>query len=72
MSQRSLDEEQENCPLCRNSLRLIKVARAAEIANVSEKTVYRYIEEGSVYCAKIAGKTYRVCRSCLIRPYLGK
>lgn len=41
------------------------------MADVSKKTIYRYIEEGEVYSVKVAGKTYRVCKYCLLRPYSG-
>ncbi|MFL6277790.1 MAG: helix-turn-helix domain-containing protein [Blastocatellia bacterium] len=65
-------ENQEICPLCRLPLQLMKVSRAAEVADISEKTVYRYIEEGSIYAIKVAGKTYRVCKHCLLRPCVGE
>jgi predicted site-specific integrase-resolvase len=42
------------------------------MADVSSKTIYRYIEEGSVYAVRIAGKTLRVCRGCLLKPLSGK
>ena len=72
MSQHQLPEDQEICPLCKDYLHLLRISQAAKKANVSEKTIYRYIEEGSLYCVKIVGKTYRVCKNCLIRPYLSK
>jgi len=50
-------------------LRLLRVFRAAEMADVSSKTIYRYVEEGNVYAVKVAGKTLRVCRGCLIKPF---
>lgn len=71
MSAASLNEVQETCPLCKKSLHLLRISRAAKIADVSEKSIYRYIEEGEVYSVKVAGKTYRVCKHCLLRPYSG-
>jgi len=64
-------EIQDACPLCKNPLHLLRISRAARMADVSEKTIYRYIEEGEVYSVKVAGKTYRVCKHCLLRPYSG-
>jgi excisionase family DNA binding protein len=64
-------EVQEMCPSCNQPLQLLRISRAAKIADVSEKTIYRYIEAGEVYSVKVAGKTYRVCKHCLLRPYSG-
>jgi len=71
MSRASPAEIQETCPLCKQELLLLRISRAARIADVSEKTIYRYIEAGEVYSVKVAGKTYRVCKHCLLRPYSG-
>jgi excisionase family DNA binding protein len=54
------------CPLCEEYTQLIRVQKAANLADVSQRTIYRYIEEGSIYSVKIAGKTYRVCSRCLL------
>jgi excisionase family DNA binding protein len=59
--------EQIWCPLCNEYTQFIKSANAAKLASVHRRTIYRYIEEGSVYTVKIAGKSYRVCSSCLLR-----
>ena len=55
--------EQVWCPLCNG-------ANAAKLASVHRRTIYRYIEEGIVYTLKVAGKSYRVCSSCLLRQVL--
>ncbi len=55
------------CPLCKKQVKLLRVVHAAKLVDVHSRTIYRYIEEGSVYALKIAGKTYRVCRECLFR-----
>jgi excisionase family DNA binding protein len=54
------------CLLCEKYTQLLKVQKAASLADVSRRTIYRYIEEGSIYSVKIAGKTYRVCSRCLL------
>ena len=63
-------EVQDTCPLCKSPLHLLRISRAAKIADVSEKTIYRYIEEGVLYTVKVAGKSYRVCSSCLLKQVL--
>ncbi|OLE19892.1 MAG: hypothetical protein AUI36_35255 [Cyanobacteria bacterium 13_1_40CM_2_61_4] len=53
------------CPRCKKYVQLLKIKKAARVADVSCKTIYRYIEEGKVHSVKIAGATTRVCSSCL-------
>jgi len=72
MSRAKPAEVQEICPLCKQPLQLLRISRAAKIVDVSEKTIYRYIEAGEVYSVKVAGKTFRVCKYCLLRPYSGE
>ena len=55
------------CPACEQYGQLLKIAKAARLADVSCKTIYRYIEEGKVYSVKVAGSTTRVCSSCLLK-----
>ncbi len=56
------------CPKCEDYVRLLSVRWAAKLVSVSPKTIYRYIEEGDVYVINVAGHTYRICGTCLIRP----
>lgn len=63
---------EERCPKCSTPLLLLKISEAAKVVGVSEKTIYGYIEEGSVYAVKVAGKRFRICKGCLIRPYTGE
>ena len=53
--------------MCNESAELLTITKAARVANVSRRTVYNYIEEGLIPIVKIAGKTIRVCSSCLLR-----
>lgn len=64
--------DEERCPKCNDSLLLLKISEGAKLVGVSEKTIYGYIEEGSVYAVKVAGKRFRICKGCLIRPYNGE
>lgn len=70
MPREKIDEER--CPKCNDPLRLLKIPEAAKLVDVSEKTIYGYIEEGSVYAVKVAGKRFRICKGCLVRPYAGE
>jgi hypothetical protein len=58
------------CPLCQDNFQLLSVQRAAEIAAVDKRSIYRYIGEGRVNTFKIAGKRYRVCSGCLLQENL--
>ncbi|MBI3653594.1 MAG: hypothetical protein HY231_21395 [Acidobacteria bacterium] len=62
-------QNEEICPRCKSQLQLLRISKAAKLVDVREKTIYGYIEEGSVYSVKIAGKTLRICKGCLINPY---
>jgi excisionase family DNA binding protein len=61
--------EQLWCPLCNKQVQLLRVSNAAKLVDVHPRTIYRYIDEGLVFALKVAGKTYRVCRHCLLRQY---
>ena len=52
------------CPRCKQYVQLLKVTKAAKVADVSSKTIYRYVEEGKVHTVKVAGSTIRICSSC--------
>lgn len=56
------------CPLCREYVRFIKIEKAARLADVGRRTIYRYVEEGKIYSLKIAGTTQRLCSNCLLKP----
>lgn len=62
---------EQRCPKCKSPLLLLKISEAAKLVDVSQKTIYGYIEEGSVYAVKVAGKRFRICKGCLIKPYTG-
>jgi hypothetical protein len=55
------------CPRCERYVQLLKIRKAAKIADVNSRTIYRYIEEGKIYSTKIASTTTRICSSCLLR-----
>lgn len=56
------------CPTCAGYVKLVRVASAAKIVGVDRRTVYNYIKTKKVFGIKIAGKTLRVCSSCLLQP----
>lgn len=57
------------CPFCEKEAQLLRVSNAARLVDVNPRTIYRYIDEGLVYALKVAGKTCRVCRDCLLGQY---
>lgn len=59
--------EQVWCPQCNGYAQILKISKAAKLADVSRRTIYRYMEEGKVNCFKVAGTTMRVCGGCLIK-----
>lgn len=63
----SIQNDEIWCPLCQSYHKFLKIQRAARIADVDPRTIYRYIESGEVYHLKIAGKTTRVCSGCLLK-----
>jgi predicted transcriptional regulator len=61
------EENRVFCPICNNHRQLLRISRAARIADVSRRTIYNYIEEGAVFSIRLAGKTLRVCSGCLLK-----
>jgi hypothetical protein len=55
------------CPACKQLTELVSIIRAARLANVSRRSIYNYIDQGLIYTVRIAGKTTRLCSSCLVR-----
>jgi len=70
MSQIAITGNQIWCPLCQDYEDFLRILKAATLADVSRRTIYRYLEEGKIYAVKTAGGTYRVCWGCLIKPDL--
>lgn len=56
------------CPLCADYFQMLRVRNAAKLADVHQRTIYRYIEEGKIYATRLAGTNYRVCSNCLFKP----
>lgn len=75
------------CPICKDHYRFLRIPTAARLLEVSRRTIYRHIEDGSIHVFKLGGTGhYRVCSGCLLaqhakpgtdqitlsRPYFGK
>jgi excisionase family DNA binding protein len=67
MSRPLVSGNQVWCPVCAGYVQMLRVPKAASLADVSRRTVYRYIQRGSVHAVQVAGGTYRVCAQCLLR-----
>ncbi|PYS55583.1 MAG: hypothetical protein DMF76_25785 [Acidobacteria bacterium] len=60
------------CPRCKDHVEFLRIEAAARLADVSPRTIRRYIADGRVYAFKVAGAgRYRVCSRCLFRPAAG-
>jgi predicted transcriptional regulator len=66
MAQEITSDGRVLCPLCDCYVHLLRIHKAADLVDVDRRSIYRYIEEGSVYAIKVAGHTYRVCGNCLL------
>lgn len=55
------------CPYCQDYEKFLRIQNAAKLADVSRRTIYRYLEEGRIYAVKTVGGTYRVCSGCLLK-----
>jgi predicted transcriptional regulator len=67
MSGSIVEGNQVFCPECNRHVQLLSISRAAFLADVSKRTIYNYLEEGSVHGIRIAGKTLRVCTNSLFQ-----
>ena len=55
------------CPLCQEYEIFLRIPKAAELADLTRRTIYRYLDEGKIHHVKTAGGTFRVCSGCLIK-----
>jgi excisionase family DNA binding protein len=55
------------CPRCQDYEKFLKTHNAAALADITRRTIYRYIDEGKIYAVKVAGNTYRVFSGCLLK-----
>src|SRR5437867_450792 len=61
------------CPVCQRPIVLISISVAAELLNMSVRTIYYWIDHGWINTLKTASGRQRVCRSSLFdRPTTGK
>lgn len=56
------------CPNCAGYFKFMRVHSAARLTVTSRRSIYRYIELGSVFALRIAGHTLRICSGCLLKP----
>jgi hypothetical protein len=54
------------CPFCNHQRSFLQVPNAARLFGVDRRTIYRHIEDGSVYVFRLGGNgRYRICSGCL-------
>jgi len=57
------------CPRCNDHVEFLRIETAARLAEVSSRTIHRYIEDERIHAFKVAGAgRYRVCSGCLLKP----
>jgi hypothetical protein len=55
------------CPLCNGHTQFVSIHHATRLADVSRRSIYRYIEAGKIDFFKLARTgQYRVCSGCLL------
>ena len=65
-----LAEQKIWCPICKDHHRFFRIPTAARLLEVSRRTIYRRIEDGSIHVFKIGGMGhYRVCIGCLLAQH---
>jgi len=58
------------CSICKDHHRFLRIPTAARLLEVSRRTIYRHIEDGSINVFKFAGTGhYRVCSGCLLAQH---
>jgi excisionase family DNA binding protein len=59
------------CPICKEHHRFLRIPTAARLLEVSRRTIYRHIEDGSIHVFKLGGTGhYRVCSGCLLAQHV--
>lgn len=53
------------CPVCGNHARMITPEEAAVLESVNTRTVYRWVEEGSIHSAETAEGFLQICPESL-------
>ncbi len=67
MSDIQIKGDKIQCERCHEWINLVSVDKAAKLAGVTKRTIYRYVDEGLVYHQKLVGKTVRICPKCLFQ-----
>jgi hypothetical protein len=59
------------CPLCHTSSEFLTARQAGVLAQVTPKSIYRWLASGKAHGLKTAGGGQRICRQSLFRPLSG-
>jgi excisionase family DNA binding protein len=66
-----LAEQKIWCPICNDHCQFLRIPTAAKLLDVSRRTIYRHIEDGSIHVFKLGGTGhYRVCSGCLLAQHV--
>jgi hypothetical protein len=56
------------CPFCHTSSEFLTARQAGALAQVTPKSIYRWLASGKAHGVKTAGGGQRICRQSLFRP----
>jgi hypothetical protein len=59
------------CPICQMSSQFLTPRQAGALAQVTPKSIYRWLASGKVHSLKTAGGGVRICSHSLFRPLPG-
>ncbi len=63
-----VSQETVSCPQCHWEIILVSISKASEVAGVSRKTIYQWIDKGLVSTVRSSSGRLRVCFSSLFSP----
>lgn len=59
------------CFSCHRQTRMLTSAQAADVLNVSRRTIYRWVQEGKIHATRIPSGHLRICEDSLLGSYQG-
>jgi hypothetical protein len=55
------------CSMCKEYAQFLPISKAAQLVDVTPRTIYNYLDEGLINSIRVAGKARRVCCGCLVK-----
>src|SRR5688572_22101608 len=57
------------CPVCQSSSEFLTARQAGALAQVTPKSIYRWLASGKAHGLRTAGGGHRLCRNSLFPPF---